>query len=166
MSKFASFVRKYLNHPQVFRHVLNIYPPYVGAGIHVTHIANDFTSVNVEMRSRWYTTNYLGTAFGGSLYSMIDPFFVLLTMNRLGSNYIVWDKEATITFLQPGRGAKVKARFDVTQDDIDNIKEYTKNGMKYHPIFTVNITDETGEIIIAKAKKTLYVRQKQRRVPS
>ena len=47
--------------------------------------------------------NYVGTQFGGSLYAMTDPFFMLMLMENLGRDYVVWDKAANIEFVS-GQG--------------------------------------------------------------
>lgn len=88
------------------RWALNFYPPYLGAGVRVRHISADLRLVRVKMVLRWYNRNYVGTQFGGSLYSMVDPFFVLMLMENLGPDYIVWDKAANIEFVSPGGGAR------------------------------------------------------------
>ena len=62
------------------RWAMNFYPPYIGAGVRVRHISADMRLVQVKMVLRWYNRNYVGTQFGGSLYSMVDPFFVLMLM--------------------------------------------------------------------------------------
>ena len=69
---------------------VNLYPPYLGAAVRVTHISDDFRNVEVEMPLRFYNRNYVGTHFGGSLYSMCDPFYMLMLINILGPDYIVW----------------------------------------------------------------------------
>src|SRR2546429_7301474 len=66
------------------RRGINLYPPYLGASVRVTHISDDFRRVEVEMPLRFYNRNYFGTHFGGSLYSMCDPFYVLMLANILG----------------------------------------------------------------------------------
>ena len=58
--------------------------------------------IEVHMPLRFWNKNYVGTHFGGSLYTMCDPFFMLILVNNLGSGYIVWDKAATIRFKKPG----------------------------------------------------------------
>jgi hypothetical protein len=85
------------------RRRINFYPPYLGAGVRVTHIADDFRHIEVEMPLRFYNRNYFGTHFGGSLYSMCDPFYVLMLANILGPDYIVWDKAANIRFKSPAK---------------------------------------------------------------
>ncbi|MCA6063949.1 DUF4442 domain-containing protein [Thalassolituus marinus] len=140
------------------RRIMNVYGPYLGAGVKVNYVAKDFREAEVTMKLRWYNRNYVGTHFGGSLFSMIDPFYMLLLMNTLGRDYVVWDASASIDFIRPGRGV-VKARFVLTDAMLNDIYEATANGEKYLPSYEVNITDEDGELV-ARAIKTLYIRRK------
>jgi acyl-coenzyme A thioesterase PaaI-like protein len=142
----------------LFKMLLNLYPPYLGAGIRVKHVSNDFRDLRVQMKLRFYNRNYVGTHFGGSLYAMIDPFYMLMLMQVLGSGYIVWDKNAAIEFRKPGRGT-VNARFLLTDSVMTEIYAQTANGEKYLPEFEVDITDNTNELV-ARGFKTLYIRRK------
>ena len=144
--------------PRWMRHLLNIYGPYVGAGVHLTHISNDWRELRVSMKLRWYNRNIMGTHFGGSLYSMVDPHFMLLLMKRLGSSYIVWDKSAHIDFIRAVK-VPVHAEFRISEEDEARIKEMTSNGQKYLPEFEVPITDDEGQTV-ALVHKVLYVRKK------
>ena len=139
---------------------MNLWPPFLGAGIKVRHIRADYREVVVSMKLRWYNRNYVGTHFGGSLAAMTDPFYMLMLIHILGSEYIVWDKTSTIDFIAPGRGT-VTARFSLKDEQITEIKENTATGDAYLPEFSVDIVNESGEVI-ATVKKTLYVRNKQR----
>ena len=99
------------------RRGINLYPPYLGASVRVTYLSDDFRRVEVEMPLRFYNRNYFGTHFGGSLYSMCDPFYVLMLANILGPDYIVWDKAANIRFKKPGKGVmKAIIRTDRRKD--------------------------------------------------
>ncbi|MFT6261473.1 MAG: acyl-coenzyme A thioesterase PaaI-like protein [Bermanella sp.] len=151
-------ITKYLNQPRFLRHLMNWYGPYRGAGVKIRHLADDFSSATVEMPLRWYNRNYVGVHFGGSLYSMVDPFHMLLIMNQLGSNYVVWDKQATIEFISPGTGT-VTAHFEIGKEVIQDILDNTKNNEKYLPVFTVEVLGEDGKLV-ARAKKTIHVRKK------
>ncbi|KAB2889673.1 MAG: DUF4442 domain-containing protein [Desulfobulbaceae bacterium] len=144
--------------PPLLRFILNIYGPYLGAGIRADYISADWRSIRVSMKLRWYNRNAVGTHFGGSLYSMVDPHLMLMLMNILGSGYVVWDKSATIDFHRPGRG-RVYAGFNITDNDLEKIRLNTEGGGKYLPQFTVDITDEGGELV-ARVTKTLYIRKK------
>lgn len=139
---------------------LNLYPPYLGAGIRVRQISPDFRHVRVSMGLSWYNRNYVRTQFGGSLYSMTDPFYMLMLMNLLGPDYIVWDKAASIDFVSPGKGA-VFAEFKVDDALLADVRTRTADGEKYLPELTVEVRDSAGTLV-ATVHKTLYVRLKPR----
>ena len=147
--------------PKSLRRFINLYPPYIGAGIKVDYISEDWKELHVSMRLRWYNRNVVGTHFGGSLYSMIDPHLMLLLMKLLGKEYIVWDKSATIDFIKASR-KKVNAVLKVTDEDLEEIKRNTENGDKYFSTFIVEIRDEDNELI-ARADKIIYVRKKRQK---
>ena len=146
-----------MNAKQLQRRI-RFYPPYLGAGIHVTHVSDDFRTVNVEMSLRFYNKNYVGTHFGGSLYAMCDPFYMLMLINILGPDYIVWDKAASIRFKKPGRGL-VKATFQIPEERIAEIRAAADAQGKVEPQFQVQVTDAEGNVI-AEVDKLLYVRRK------
>ena len=137
---------------------INLWPPLLGAGIRVTRMDPDMRAVDVEMKLRFWNANYVGTHYGGSLYSMADPFYMLMLIANLGPGYIVWDKAATIRFKKPGKG-KVKAEFRLSEAQIEEIREKLKSQEKYEPAFSVQIKDASGTVI-AEVEKLLYVRRK------
>ena len=142
------------------RWALNFYPPYIGAGVRVRHISADFQQVQVKMGLGWYNRSYVGTQFGGSLYSMTDPFFMLMVMECLGRQYIVWDKAARIDFIAPGKGP-VFANFAIDEALLTDIRTQTAAGDKYLPELHVDVRDGEGTLV-ARVHKTLYVRLKPR----
>ncbi|SDT60998.1 DUF4442 domain-containing protein [Pseudomonas granadensis] len=143
---------------RLMRWAMTFYPPYLGAGVRVRHISDDFCDVRVSMGLGWYNRNYVGTQFGGSLYSMVDPFFMLMLMENLGPRYIVWDKAADIDFIAPGKGP-VFARFTIDETLLAEIRRQTADGEKYLPQLQVDIHDGAGHLV-ARVGKTLYVRHK------
>ncbi|MHC9511455.1 DUF4442 domain-containing protein [Kangiella sp. M94] len=143
----------------LLKFLLNIYPPYLGAGIRVKHISADFRTFEVEMKLRWYNRNMMGTHFGGNLSSMTDPFFMLILIHNLGKNYIVWDQASSMTFKRPGR-SKVSARFKVSQEEIQMIMSETEGGAPFRPAFFVDIVDEQDNVI-TQVEKVLYVKKKE-----
>jgi acyl-coenzyme A thioesterase PaaI-like protein len=145
--------------PGLMRFILNVYPPYIGAGIRVNTITADWRTIEVSMKLHWYNQNAVGTHFGGSLYSMVDPHLMIMHMQVLGKNFIVWDKAAQIDFLRPGKG-KVYARFNIKDNDLEEIYRGLETKKKVEPQYEVEITDESAEVI-ARVKKILYVRRKK-----
>lgn len=138
--------------------LINWYPPLIGAGIKVIKTAPDFTAVTVEMKLRWWNKNVVGTQFGGSLYMMCDPFFMAILMTKLGRDYIVWDKAASIRFLKPGRKS-VRAHFHIPPEEIARVKLEADSKGKLDAEYEVDVVDTDG-VIVAKVHKTLYVRRK------
>lgn len=145
--------------PAKMKRLLNWYGPYLGAGIRVDHIADNWQTVTVSMKQYWYNSNAVGTHFGGSIYAMVDPHYMLMLMRILGPDYIVWDKAAAINFVKPGRG-KVSATMSISDDEISRIRQATAAGDKDLPVYQLTITDESGETV-AEVDKTLYIRQKK-----
>ena len=137
---------------------LNLYAPFLGAGIRVKRLAPGWKEVDVEMKLRWWNANYVGTHYGGSLYSMTDPFFMVMLIENLGQDYIVWDKSATIRFKRPGRGT-VTASFSLSDQQIDEIKQALNAEKKIERVFTVEVKDESGTVI-AEVEKLLHIRRK------
>ncbi len=142
-----------------FRSIMNVWPPYWGTGISVAAVSPDFMRLTVQMKKRFYNSNAFGTHFGGSLYAMCDPFFVLQLVPLLGPEYVIWDRAATIEFLKPGRGT-VRAHFEWKPEQLDEIRARTADGAKVEPVRSVDIVDEAGDVV-ARVQKTLYVRRKK-----
>ena len=138
--------------------LINYWPPYLGSGVKVRRVDLVNHRVDVELAFRFWNKNYVGTQFGGSLYAMCDPFFMLILMEALGPEYIVWDKAAQIFFKKPGK-SKVRATFQIPGHVIARIREETRAQYKVEPEFSADIVDLEGNVI-AQVKKLLYVRRK------
>lgn len=145
----------------LLKFAINFWPPFLGAGIKVRHIAPDFREVLVELPLSWRNRNYVGAHFGGSLYAMTDPFFMLMVMRNLADDYWVWDKAATIDYVAPGRGT-VRARFTLSEHELEQIRAATATGDKHLHLFKVDVCDEQG-LVVARVEKIVYVRKKQRK---
>ena len=145
--------------PKLLKLGLNLYPPYLGAGVKITHISEDWRELHVSMALRWYNRNAVGTHFGGSLYSMVDPHLMLLLIRLLGDEYWVWDKTAEIEFIKASKH-KVSSVITISSDDLAEIKRQTIDGEKYLHEFMIDIRDENKDLI-AKIKKIIYTRRKK-----
>jgi len=148
--------------PKSLKRLLNLYPPYLGAGVKITHISEDWRELHVGMSLRWYNRNAVNTHFGGSLYSMIDPHLMLLLMQILGKEYLVWDKAADIEFIKASK-KKVRTVIKITDKNLEDIALMTEEGEKYFPEFMLDVIDEDNELV-ARVKKTIYVKKKKSRV--
>nr|WP_219899688.1 DUF4442 domain-containing protein [Zobellella taiwanensis] len=151
-------MRSMFYRPWLLRRLLNLWPPFWGAGIRIERLSRDYTHCRVGLVLRWWNKNANRTQYGGSLFSMTDPIYAMMLMASLGPDYYVWDRAACITFLKPGRG-RVYADIHLSRERLDEIRRATDGGDKYFPHFRINILDEHGELI-AELERTLYVRKK------
>jgi hypothetical protein len=140
------------------RTLMSMWPLFLGARIRVRRLQSDWKEIDVEMKLRRWNSNYVGTHYGGSLYSMADPFYMLMLIENLGRDYIVWDKSATIRFKKPGKGV-VSAAFRLSNEQVEEIREALKTEEKIDRVFTVEVKDESGAAI-AEVQKQLQVRRK------
>ncbi|MCQ4083614.1 DUF4442 domain-containing protein [Streptomyces sp. RB6PN25] len=144
--------------PTSLRRAMNLWPPYLCTGIRVLEIADDWSTARVRLRMNRFNRNYVGTHFGGSLFAMSDPFWMLLVMHRLGRDYLVWDKSAEIDFLAPGRGS-VFAEFTLAEERLEEIRKLTEDGRKALVWFENDVVGSDGALV-ARIRKQLYVRRK------
>jgi len=141
------------------RILMNLWPPFLGAGIRVKRLQLDWKEIDVEMKLRIWNSNYVGTHYGGSLYSMADPFYMLMLIENLGRDYIVWDKAASIRFRKPGKGT-VSVSFRLSDDDLAGIREALKTEEKIDRTFQAEVKDESGTVI-AEVQKVIHIRNKK-----
>ncbi len=137
---------------------MNLWPPFLFAGIRVTRIAADYRDIRVELRMHAWNRNYVGTHFGGSLFAMTDPFWMLAVLQNLGRDYYVWDKSADIDFIKPGSGT-VSTEFKLDEAVLDEIRSATAAGDKYLRWFESEVHNAQGELV-ARVRKQVYIRLK------
>ena len=140
------------------RRMLNLWPPFLFSGISVREISKDFRHTKVRLKKKVLTSNYVGTLFGGSLFAMTDPFYMVMIMKNLGKDYIVWDKRSEIEYVSPGKST-VYAEFHLSDEELDDIKSEVASSGKYLKWFEVNIKTTDGTVV-AIVKKQIYIRKK------
>ncbi len=146
------------------RWLFNLWPPFLCAGIRVRYIAPDWRRVRVSLTRRWYNRNYIGTHYGGSLFSMTDPFYMMMLMHNLPKDLRVLDQSGKIEFIRLDRGT-VWADFVLDHATIAEIASAANDGRKVLRDFSVNITRADGEVV-ARVVKTLYIRKKRAQPPA
>lgn len=142
------------------RFVFNLWPCVRGSGGRVTHIAPDWSELRVRLPLSWRTRNYVNTIFGGSLYASVDPYFMLMLLERLGSDYVVWDKAASIRFRRPGRST-LTATFRIDDAEVADIRAAVADeGGSIDRTYTVDLVDKDG-VVHASVDKVLYIATKE-----
>lgn len=148
---------------KIKKHLLGLWsfwPPFFGAGIQVKRISNDFKEIDVRLKHRFWNSNFVGTSFGGSLFSMTDAFYMVMLYEILGPGYIVWDKSARIEYKKPGT-KDVWAFFRLADEQINEFRLKVEELGKYEPEFKIHIVDKDKNII-AIVYKTLYIRKNKK----
>ncbi|MEQ8243364.1 DUF4442 domain-containing protein [Fulvivirga sp.] len=138
--------------------LINWWPPMLGTGISLDYVSDDFRKFEVSMKLRWYNKNLIGIHYGGSLYSMCDPWYMFILTANLGSPYLVMDKAASIRYLKPGRGT-LTCVFEISEKKIEAIKNEIESIGKNDYSFTCEIKNKEGEIV-TEVEKVVYVRKK------
>ena len=146
-------------HANTFRRLINLWPPFLFNAIRIQSLSADYSEAQVVLRLRFWNRNYVRSQFGGNLFAMTDPFWMLLVMHQLGRNYIVWDKSATINFVAPGY-EHVYAHFKLESSVVDELRAAAANGEKVLHWFETEVTTASGKLI-AVVRKQVYVRLKR-----
>lgn len=136
---------------------------YRGTGGRVKYVAEDWSEVRIELPLSWRTRNYVGTIFGGSIYSSVDPIYMLMLIRRLGPEFLVWDKSATIQFKKPGRET-LHAHFRVGDEELDAIRAALTSKRSIDRTYAVDLVDGSGSVC-ASVKKVIYIRRREEQSP-
>lgn len=139
---------------------MNLWFPNLFSGIRIREFSADWTHATVELHVNPLTRNYVKTAFGGSMSAMTDPYYFMLVRHQLGGDYVVWDTRGEIDFVKPGRGV-LSARFVVSPERVDAIREKAHGGTKVLEWFETEILDRTGDVV-ARVRREVYIREKKR----
>jgi hypothetical protein len=143
---------------KMMRYAFNFWPCIWCTGSKITFIAGNFQELHVQLSLNWRTRNRVGTVYGGSIYSSVDPYYMLLLMEMLGKQFVVWDKAASFKFIRPISG-KVKCRFLITEEDIKKIKATVAEKGEFTFDFPLQYEDEAGKVY-AIFNKSVYVADK------
>ena len=141
-----------------FRRLMNLWPPFLCNSIRVQMLSEDYLETTVVLRLRPWNRNYVKSQFGGNLFAMTDPFWMLLVMHQLGSDYYVWDKAGAIDFVAPGY-EDVYAHFKLEPATIDELRTAAAGGQKVLRWFETEVKTASGKVI-AVVRKQIYVRLK------
>jgi hypothetical protein len=139
----------------LYRVGFNLWPCYRGTGGRVTFIAADWSEVRVRLPLSWRTRNYVGTIFGGSIYAAVDPFYMLMLIHRLGPEFVVWDKAATVRFRKPGRAA-LTARMAIPAGEEAAIHEALQGARSVDRAYRIELVDPAG-VVHAEVDKVVHV---------
>ncbi len=139
--------------------MFNISPMYRRSCGKLFFVSDDLHVVKVKIPLNYKNRNYVGSMFGGSLFSATDPIYMIQLMNILGSDYVVWDKSTDIRFRRPAyKNAFVT--FEFTKEEIEKIIERVKVENAIDIVKQLYITDGK-ETVFTELDKTIYISTKK-----
>ena len=137
----------------------NFWPCIWCTGSKVQFIAADYREMHIGLQLNIRTRNRVGTVFGGSIYSSVDPYYMLMFMQILGKDYVVWDKAASVKFVRPIID-RVKCRFLIPDELVEEVKQKVAGGGEYTFDLPLKYEDENG-VVYAVFTKTIYAASKE-----
>lgn len=140
------------------RRLMNVWPPFLFSGIRVVALDEDFRHARVRLVKRRWNGNVFGTHFGGSLFAMTDPFWLLLVLRNLGPGYVVWDRSAEVEFVSPGR-RDVYVDFRLTDEELAELRAQADAGDRVLRWFHCEVVTSDGTLV-ARVRKQVYVRRR------
>ncbi|MEK6782841.1 MAG: DUF4442 domain-containing protein [Bacteroidota bacterium] len=142
-----------------FRFFMNLYPMYFGTGGKILFWSGDSTEVHVRIRRSIWTYNYVGTIFGGSMFSATDPFYMLMLYRIFSDDFVIWDRSAQIKFIKPSK-VTLFTRYSLSQDILDSIKKEVSEKGENNYLFKIELLDCQGAIY-ALIERTVYIATKE-----
>ncbi len=88
----------------------------------IIHVSEDLLNVKIKLPISYKNKNYIGSIFGGSMFSSVDPIPMVQLINLTECKYIVWDKSAEIFFKIPAKENSY-AEFLYSKEEIEQIKK-------------------------------------------
>lgn len=143
---------------QIYKHGFNWSPMYRRSTGKVIEVSDDLHYVKIKIPLSIKNKNFVGSIFGGSLFSATDPIYMIQLMQILDNNYVVWDKNATIKYKRPAKET-VYSEFHFSEDEIEGIKNQVAKNGEVDIVKSLNIVNINGDII-AEVSKTIYVANK------
>lgn len=151
-------LHRYTSSPTAFPVLASLYPPLLGSGIRIRHVAPDWTRGELSMHVVPWTANTNGTAFGGALFAATDVLYGALLSGQLGAGYQVWTRSASIDFRTPGRG-RLRCVVEVPRAEADAIRAQLDDHSRTTVVHTALVTDERGATIV-EAQHTMAIRRR------
>lgn len=141
-----------------FRTAMNWYPMYFGTGGKILFIAGNFRELHLRIKLNLWTYNYVGTVFGGSMFSATDPFYMLMFLRSLGKSFVVWDKSASIKFVRPAKKT-LYAKYLLSDEILDSVKAEVAERGECTRLMSIELKDE-DEKVYAVIERNVYIADK------
>ena len=155
-----TILEKVFKKSTVFKYGFNLSPMYRRSTGRLTYVSDDMKKVDIKIPLSYKNRNYVGSVFGGSLFSATDPIYMIQLLNILDDNYVVWDKHASIRFRRPVK-ENAYVNFVITEEDLVNIKKDVAEQNEIDFKKVIQITNKQKDVVFAEVTKIIYVANKE-----
>ena len=143
---------------KLFKVFFNLSPMYRRSTGKITSVTKDLSRIEIRIPLSYKNKNYVGTIFGGSLFSATDPIYMVQLIQLLGRDYVVWDKSSVVKFKRPA-DSDAFAKFEFTENDIEKLKNDVRNNGEVDLVKMVYLKSKEG-VVFCEIEKTMYVADK------
>lgn len=157
--KLTEVGSKYIAMHRLFKAGFNLSPMYRRSTARIVYVAPDMLTIKVKLPISYKNRNYMGSVFGGSMFSAVDPIPMVQLISLLGKEYVVWDKSAEIAFRRPAR-EDLYAEFVYTLAELEEIKRAVAAKQETEIVKTTLLTNREGAVVFCEVRKTIYVADK------
>lgn len=159
MKKLFKFSSGIVGRGRLFKFLFNISPMYRRTGGRLITVSDDLKFVTIKIPLNYKTRNYVGSIYGGHMYSCVDGIYMVQLINILGNKYVVWDKSAKIRFRKPAKRT-LFADFQIEDELIEQIRKTINQYQEKDFTLRVNLKDAEG-IVYAEIEKVIYIADKE-----
>lgn len=156
----SKVLEKFISKSTIYKYGFNLSPMYRRSTGKIYQVSDNLLTVKVRIKLTYKNSNYVGSIFGGSLFSATDPIFMIQLMNILGNSFVVWDKAATIKFKRPAKETCF-VDFTFAKDEIVQIKKDVSSKKEIDLIKNIKLTNKDKSIVFAEVSKTIYIADKK-----
>lgn len=150
---------RYISRAKLFKFGFNFSPMYRKSTAKLTYVSEDLLTVRIKLPISYKNKNYVGSIFGGSMFSSVDPIPMVQLINILEDEYIVWDKSAEIFFKAPAR-EDLYAEFTYTVEEVEEIKRKIAEKREIVIVKTTRLTSQDGSRVFCEVRKSIYIASK------
>lgn len=157
--KIAKIGPRYIGKDKLFKYGFNFFPMYRRSTAKVTYVSKDLMNVRIKLPISYKNRNYVGSIFGGSMFSAADPIPMVQLINLLDNDYVVWDKSAEIFFKAPAR-EDLYADFSYSEEELEHIRQVVNRDNEMEIIKTTLLTNKEKTKTFFEVRKTIYIAAK------
>lgn len=151
---------KLIGPEKLFKYGFNLSPMYRRSTGRVQSVSQGLNEITVKIPISYKNKNYVGSIFGGSMFSAVDPIPMIQLMTILENKFIVWDKAAEIRFKAPAR-EDLFAHFEFSSEEIESIIKHVNAAGEMELEKTTSLTNKSKSKHYCEVKKTIYIATKE-----